>query len=149
MLTRLFHLLISAGLLLTLAGLASAQAIKGSLLGNISDSSGAAAAGATVTLTETRTNISLNTTTNQDGNYVFSNIKEGVYRIEATLKGFKKVIRENVSVDVNTTVRVDLTMQVGDLSETVTIEASAEPLLQTDRADTGRLIEPSRSPSCR
>lgn len=123
------------------AGWGAAQAIKGSLLGNISDPSGAAAAGATITITETRTNISSTTTTNQDGNYVFSNIKEGSYRIEATLKGFKKVVRENVTVDVNTTVRADLTMQVGELSETVTVEASVEPLLQTDRADTGRLIE--------
>lgn len=117
------------------------QAVKGSLLGTISDSNGAAAVGATVTLTETRTNIISATTTNSDGNYVFSNIKEGVYRVETSLKGFKKVARENVQVDVNTTVRVDLVMQVGEVSETVTIEASAAPILQTDRADTGRLIE--------
>ena len=53
------------------------QAVKGSLLGTITDSNGAAAAGATVTITETRTNITAMTTTNADGNYVFSNIKEG------------------------------------------------------------------------
>ncbi len=117
------------------------QAIKGSLLGSISDSNNAAAVGATVTITETRTNITSTTTTNSDGNYVFSNIKEGVYRVESSLKGFKKVARENVQVDVNTTVRVDLVMPVGEVSETVTIEASAAPILQTDRADTGRLIE--------
>ena len=81
------------------------------------------------------------TTTNADGNYVFSNIKEGVYRVETSLKGFKKVARENVQVDVNTTVRVDLVMQVGEVSETVTIDAGVAPTLQTDRADTGRLIE--------
>lgn len=119
----------------------SAQAVKGSLLGTILDANGAAASGATVTLTETRTNITTTTTTNADGNYVFANIKDGVYRVEATLSGFKKVTRENVQVDVNTTVRVDLTMQVGQVSETVTIEASSAPLLQTDRADTGRLLE--------
>src|SRR5215813_903632 len=120
---------------------AAGQAVKGSLLGTITDSNGAAAIGATVTATETRTNIAITTTTNQDGNYVFSNIKEGVYRIETSLKGFKKVAREDVLVDVNTTVRVDLVMQVGELSETVTIQAGIAPTLQTDRADTGRLIE--------
>jgi hypothetical protein len=130
--------------ILALTGVYSAvfgQAVKGSLLGAITDSNGAAAVGATVTLIETRTNITSTTTTNADGNYVFSNIKDGVYRVESTLKGFKKVARDNVQVDVNTTVRVDLVMQVGEVSETVTVEASAAPILQTDRADTGRLIE--------
>jgi hypothetical protein len=117
------------------------QAVKGALLGTITDSNGAAAAGATVTATEIRTNITVTTTANTDGNYFFTSIKDGVYRVEATLKGFKKVVRENVDVDVNTTIRVDLSLQVGDVSEVVNIEASAGPLLQTDRADTGRLLE--------
>lgn len=128
-------------LLFGMANSVAAQAVKGSLLGTITDSSGAAAAGATVTATETRTNIAVTTATNQDGNYVFSNIKDGLYRVEATLKGFKKVVRDSVTVDVNTTVRVDLAMQIGDVTETVTIEASAGAILQTDRADTGRLLE--------
>src|SRR5262245_59708409 len=117
------------------------QAVKGSLLGTITDSNGATAAGATVTITETRTNITATTTTNQDGNYVFANVKDGVYRVEASQKGFKKVVREGVIVDVNTTIRVDLDLHVGDVSETVTIESTSAPLLQTDRADTGRLLE--------
>jgi hypothetical protein len=135
--------ILSLCLSLTLGGALAgyAQAVKGSLLGTINDSSGAAAAGATVTITETRTNITATTTTNQDGNYIFSNVKDGVYRVEATQKGFKKVVREGVVVDVNTTIRVDLDLQVGEVSEQVTIEGGAAPILQTDRADTGRLIE--------
>ncbi|MFN0109198.1 MAG: carboxypeptidase regulatory-like domain-containing protein [Blastocatellia bacterium] len=119
----------------------SAQAVKGALLGTITDSNGATAIGASVTATETRTNISVTATTNADGNYAFTNIANGVYRIEASLKGFKKIVRNDVTVDVNTTVRVDLALPVGEVTETVTIEASSAPLLQTDRADTGRLIE--------
>lgn len=134
-------LMFFAMVLISASSVAHGQAVKGALLGTISDSTGAAAAGATVTATETRTNTVISTITNQDGNYVFSNIKNGVYRIEASQKGFKKVVRENVLVDVNTTIRVDLAMQVGEVTETVTIEASSAPLLQTDRADTGRLIE--------
>jgi hypothetical protein len=126
-------------LLLPLTG--QAQAVKGALLGTITDANGAAAAGATVTATEVRTNIVLTTTANGDGNYSFPNIKDGVYRVEAAQKGFKKVVRENVIIDVNTTVRVDLDLPVGEVSETVTIEATSAPLLQTDRADTGRLLE--------
>ncbi|MFN0084223.1 MAG: carboxypeptidase regulatory-like domain-containing protein [Blastocatellia bacterium] len=135
------ELILVALVLISAGSIARGQAVKGSLLGTISDSNGAAAAGATVTATEIRTNIVTTTITNQDGNYVFSNIKNGVYRVEASQKGFKKVVRENVLVDVNTTIRVDLSMQVGEVTETVTIEASSAPLLQTDRADTGRLIE--------
>ena len=124
-----------------MSAVVSAQAVKGSLLGTITDSNGAAAAGATVTLTETRTGITANTATNSDGNYAFPNVKDGVYRVEATQKGFKKVVRENVIVDVNTTVRIDLNLPVGEVNESVTVTADAAPLLQTDRADTGRLLE--------
>jgi hypothetical protein len=117
------------------------QAVKGALLGTITDSSGAAVIGASVTIKETRTNLSFTTKTNEDGNYTFSSIQDGVYSIEASLQGFKKVIQENIQVKVNTTVRVDLTLQIGAVTETVSVEASNEPLLQTDRADTGRVIE--------
>jgi hypothetical protein len=120
---------------------AHAQAVKGSLLGTVSDPSGAAASGANITITETRTGISSSTTSNASGNYVFSSLQDGTYRIETSLKGFRKVVQEHVEVKVNTTVRVDVTLLVGEVSETVTVEAGQEPLLQTDRADTGRLLE--------
>src|SRR5262245_14923376 len=135
---RLFLLALTCVSVFTIA---TGQAVKGSLLGTITDANGAAAAGATVTITETRTNISATTATNADGNYVFINVKDGVDRVEATQKGFKKVVREGVIVDVNTTVRVDLALQVGEVSEQITIQADVAPLLQTDRADTGRLLE--------
>jgi hypothetical protein len=128
-------------LLLGVSTIVQGQAVKGSLLGTVTDSTGAAAAGATVTITEVRTNVTATTTANEDGNYVFATVKEGVYRVEATQPGFKKVVRENVVVDVNTTVRVDIDLPVGEVTESVTVEAGAPPLLQTDRADTGRLIE--------
>ncbi|HEY7181092.1 MAG TPA: carboxypeptidase-like regulatory domain-containing protein, partial [Blastocatellia bacterium] len=135
------RLLLLALICVSVVTIVAGQAVKGSLLGTIIDSNGAAAAGATVTITETRTNISATTAANADGNYSFPNVKDGVYRVEAAQKGFKKVVREGVIVDVNTTVRVDLNLQVGDVSESITVAADATPLLQTDRADTGRLIE--------
>ena len=73
--------------------------------------------GATVTITEQGTNIPASTVTNESGVYNFPNIKDGIYRVEAELTGFKKVLRENVRVDVNTTVRVDLELQTGEISE--------------------------------
>ncbi|MFN7948105.1 MAG: TonB-dependent receptor [Blastocatellia bacterium] len=137
---RFSQMIVTGALLLWLAGTGAAQAIKGTLLGNVTDSSGAAAASASVTITETRTGVSNTTTANADGYYVFSNLQDGVYRVEATAQGFRKVIRDNIEVKVNTTLRIDLALEVGAVTDTVTITTEA-PLLQTDRADTGRLIE--------
>jgi hypothetical protein len=137
--------LMRAACLLGLAALvtatpAGAQAIRGTLLGTITDSSGAAVPGATVTITEQGTSLVTNGVTNESGFYTFPNLKDGIYRVEAELSGFKKVVRENVQVDVNTTIRVDLALEAGDVSETVNVAAET-PAMQTDRADTGRLIE--------
>lgn len=117
-----------------------AQAVKGSLVGAITDASGGAIPGATVTITEVKTNISRTAVTNESGAYVFSNLQEGTYRVEAELTGFKKTVRENVDVLVNNTVRIDLALQVGEVSESLTVTDTV-PILQTDRADTGRSLE--------
>ena len=119
---------------------ASAQAIKGTLLGNVTDTSGAAVPNANVVITETRTGVSATATANAAGYYVFTNLQDGVYRVEASLTGFKKIVRDNVEVKVNTTLRTDLALEVGNVTDTVTITTEA-PLLQTDRADTGRLLD--------
>jgi hypothetical protein len=118
----------------------SAQAVTGTLLGNIIDSTGAAVPGATVTATETQTNISRSTTTNEAGYYLLASLTNGTYEVSAELTGFRKIVRKDVRVDVNTTVRVDLTLEVGGLTEDVTVAAET-PVLQTDRTDTGRLLE--------
>ena len=118
----------------------AAQAVTGTLLGNITDTSGAAVPGATVTATEVQTNISRTATTNEGGYYIFTSLQNGTFSVEAELAGFKKVVRQGVKVDVNTTVRVDLALEVGQVTEAVTVSAES-PLLQTDRTDTGRIIE--------
>jgi hypothetical protein len=122
------------------AGPAAAQAVKGGLLGNIVDQSGFALPGVTVTITEVNTNISYSAVTNTSGNYVFSNLKDGKYRVSAELSGFKRAVREGVEVPVNATPRVDLKMEVGAVEESVTVIGES-PLLQTDRADTSRIID--------
>jgi hypothetical protein len=126
--------------LLAIPSAASAQAVTGTLLGNVTDATGASVPGATVTAIETQTNISRTAVTNEAGNYIFSSLKNGTYSVEAELQGFRKVIRQNVRVDVNTTMRVDLKLELGQLTEAVTVAAET-PLLQTDRTDTGRLLD--------
>ena len=123
-----------------LTGGARAQAVRGTLLGTVQDAQGAPVPGATVTATETQTNVARSVVTNQSGNYVFANLKDGLYRVETGLSGFKKFAREGVDVKVNSTVRVDVVLEVGAMEETVEVVRETPPL-QTDRADTGRTIE--------
>ena len=117
-----------------------AQATRGSLVGTVTDTSGAQVPGTTVTITEVGTNIVTTGVSNENGAYTFPNLKDGLYRVAAELTGFKKVVRENVQVDVNTTIRVDFRLEPGDLAETLTV-TSESPALQTDRTDTGRVIQ--------
>jgi hypothetical protein len=125
---------------LAVPAVARAQAVRGTLLGNVSDTSSAAVPGATVTATDQGTNIASTTITNPDGLYTFPNLKDGIYRVEAELSGFKKVVRENVRVDVNTTVRIDFALEAGAITEVLTVSADPPPL-QSDRSDTGRIIQ--------
>ena len=81
-----------------LSGAAFAQAVRGTLLGTVHDSQGAPVAAAAVTAVETQTNISRSVVTNASGNYVFANLKDGLYRVEAELTGFKKFSRDGVEV---------------------------------------------------
>src|SRR6476620_4477090 len=114
MMKRVLSAAVAAACLAVLsAGSASAQAVRGGLLGNITDQAGLALPGVSVTVTETNTNISSTSTTNESGYYTFPSLKDGTYKVTAELAGFKKTVREGVIVDVNTTIRVDLKLEVG------------------------------------
>jgi hypothetical protein len=116
------------------------QAVNATLLGTVTDSSGAAVASVKVTITETNTGISHASQTNDSGNYVFPDLPPGTYTVTAEQTGFKRASRAGIDVIVNTTGRVDLVLQPGNVSETVIVEAET-PILQTERADTGRKLE--------
>lgn len=120
--------------------LAFGQAVTGSLVGTVTDSSGAAVPNAKVSLAETRTGIAQNTTSNQSGNYSFPSLPPGNYRVEVELQGFRKAVKSGIDVLVNSTVRADLEMTPGAVTEVVDVRAEGA-LLQTDRSDTGRKIE--------
>jgi len=134
------YLVLIVALLFASVSGASAQAVTGTLLGTVTDSESLPVPGAAIAITEVNTNIRSEVTTNSNGNFVFSSLRNGVYRVEAELQGFRKALREGVEVQVNTTVRVDLRLTVGAVAETVTV-VGEPPLLQTDRTDTGRIIE--------
>src|SRR5256884_2280603 len=116
------------------------QAVNATLLGSVTDSSGAAVANAKVTLAETNTGISHTSQTNDSGNYVFPDLPPGTYAITAEQSGFKRASRTGIDVIVNTTERVDLVLQPGNVTDTITVQAESH-ILQTERADTGRKLE--------
>ncbi len=117
-----------------------AQAVDGNLTGTVTDSTGAAVPNAKVTLTETTTSVSRAASTNESGNYTFPNIPPGSYSVSVEVTGFKKTTRTGVDVLVNSTIRVDLSVQPGNVTESIEVKAEAA-LLQTETADTGRKIE--------
>jgi len=127
-------------LCLALTGSLHGQAVTGSLLGTVTDSSGGAVPNAKITITEVNTGSGRSTEVNDSGNYSFPSLEPGTYKIAAECTGFRTTVREHVVLLVNTTVRADLVLQPGQINETVTVTAESA-LLQTDRSDTGRKIE--------
>ena len=116
------------------------QAVNATLLGTVTDSSGAAVANAKVVATESATGLFHESVTNESGNYTFPDMVPGTYAITAEAKGFKKTERTNIDLITNTSARVDLAVQPGDVAETVMV-TTAPPELQTDRADISTAIE--------
>jgi hypothetical protein len=127
-------------LILVLQSAVYSQAVTGSLLGTVTDSTGGLVPNARVTITEVNTGVSRTAETNASGNYTFPNLPPGTFSVAVEQPGFKRETRAGVSVLVNTTVRVDVSLQPGDISETINVAADTSAL-QTDRSDTGRKIE--------
>jgi len=137
---RLHFLCFAVLVAMLCASLAFSQAVNSTVLGTVTDSSGAVVAGAKVTLTEADTNVSHTGQTNESGNFVFPDQPPGNYLVTVEMAGFKKGERRNIALLVNTTERVDIQLQPGEISETIEVTGAA-PVLQTDRADTGRNID--------
>jgi hypothetical protein len=110
-----------------------AQVLYGSIVGNVTDSTGAAVPGATVGITHGQTQAKRETTTDQNGGYRFQTIQPGTYKVVVGLTGFSTFNRD-VDVSPNNVTRVDVGLQIGQLTENVTVETST-PVLQTDRAE--------------
>lgn len=133
-------LLLAVFVLSGLGTTAHAQVLKAQVLGTISDTTGAIIPGAKIVLTEQQTNSSREGETNESGLFIFTNLDPGLYQVEVEVEGFRKAVRADIDVLPNTTVRVNLSLEPGIVTEVVTITDTA-PILQTDRADTGAKIE--------
>ena len=119
---------------------AFAQFDSATVLGAIRDSSGASMPGVTVTLKNIDTGLSVTAQTDGDGNFQFTNVRIGNYRVSAEKQGFSTAVAERVNVTVNARQRVDLTMQPGAVTESVVITDAAQ-LLETDSSGRGQLVQ--------
>ena len=113
---------------------ASAQVLYGSIVGTLTDQTGAVIPKATVTVTNTSTGLSRQATTDTAGYYSIPNLLEGTYDVAITATGFKTYTQRGVNVPINAATRVDAVIQVGALAEEVSVEATSA-LLQTTRSD--------------
>src|SRR5215469_1877760 len=116
-----------------------AQTNNGAIAGSILDSSGAAIVGAQVTATGVETHSVYNVVSSSTGAYRLSDLVLGSYDIVVSAPGFKEAKRTGVLVQINTTAALDITLQPGDVKETVTVEADA-PTIQTDTSEIGTVI---------
>jgi outer membrane receptor protein involved in Fe transport len=117
-----------------LAAPAAAQVLYGSLVGTVTDATDAVVPKATVTITNKATGVSRETTSDEAGRYALLSALAGSYDLKVAASGFKTLTRTDVTVTINTVSRLDLRLEVGTLTEQVTVQASAA-LLQADKSD--------------
>jgi Carboxypeptidase regulatory-like domain/TonB dependent receptor len=124
------------GVLLALAvpRASHAQVLYGSLTGNITEQTGAVVSGAKVEALNVNTGVTKETTSDEAGRYLFSDLQPGVYKVTIAAVNFKTLVQEDVRIDANTVRRIDAQLQTTGVSETVAVSA-ASVTIQTDRAD--------------
>ncbi|HXJ42517.1 MAG TPA: carboxypeptidase-like regulatory domain-containing protein, partial [Bryobacteraceae bacterium] len=139
-LQRLLSGALTATVALTLAASSLfGQAFYGTVVGTVTDPSASALHGATVTLINSGTQERRQGQTDNAGAYQFPNLVPATYRVEVELTGFKRAAVPAVEVTVSGTVRADVIMQLGDMTQSIEVEASA-PLLQTENASLSQAV---------
>jgi len=137
-------LLLGMSLGLCAPAIAAGQQFRGTLVGTVSDPSGALVRGAKVTLIELETNASLATETNSEGFYVLQYIPPGRYRLQIAAAGFQPVTVAHVEIRVGDRVTLDQRLEIGRLESTIVVAGDATPLLQTGSASLGQVVDRRR-----
>ncbi len=125
---------------LLLPAILAAQEYRASLMGRVLDPSGAPVPSVSIVLTNLGTQYAYRTTSNEQGNYLITLIEPGNYTLEAEASGFRKLIKEGISVQTGEKMTMDLRLEVGAVTESITVRAEA-PLLQTASADIAQVID--------
>jgi outer membrane receptor protein involved in Fe transport len=118
----------------------SGQTVRGTIVGIVRDVSGAVISNASVTLLNQGTNVSSSALTTAQGEYTFTNVDPGTYRVTARVAGFKLAAVENIELFVNQTIREDFALELGDVNTEVSVEAHATAV-QTDSSEVGSVVD--------
>ena len=111
-----------------------AQSDRGAITGTMSDATGAVIPGVSIVATNVETSARYETVSTETGNYTLAQLPSGLYQLTAELPGFKKYVRQGISVLVAQTIRLDASLDVGSNNESVTVTEAA-PLLKTDSTE--------------
>ena len=130
----LFVVAVSAALLTISSPRLMAQAVYGSIVGIVTDASGAAVPSARVTITDVGRDVTNTTVANESGNFMQRYLIVGRYRIRVEAPGFKAFVQENVNVSVDTEVRVEARLEIGEVTQTVEVTTEVG-ILKTERSD--------------
>ncbi len=122
------------------AARAQAQSGAGSISGTLQDPTGAVISGATVTVTNTATKVSQTTQSGSEGVYAFPILPVGQYSIEVSQSGFKPYRRTGLVIDVNTKLQADISLQLGDQSQQVTVQAESAVQVETQSTQMGDVV---------
>ena len=131
------RIVVIVAVLIALTGLprsAVAQAVYGSIAGTVVDPSGGALPGVSVTVTSVERKTTDTIVTNETGRYVKERLLPGTYEVKVELSGFKQSVYPSIRVNVDTQTTLDVKLEVGAVTEAVTVEGFT-PILKTDRAD--------------
>src|SRR4051812_14139018 len=120
---------------------ARAQATAGTILGTVTDTSGSTIAGTKVTVLNVDTGLSRSVLTDSTGNYQFPLLLPGRYNISGESAGFRKAVITAVVLQVNQEARFDMQLELGEISQAVTVNAEGVVLVQTDDATLGQVVQ--------
>src|SRR5260370_1256984 len=137
---RMYLALLPVAVFWTTAVPALAQEARATLSGTITDSSGSAIPAAQVRIINTETAIAFTAVSNDAGQYRFLFVNPGTYRLTVEKSGFRSLVREGIDLSLGQAGTLDVALQVGTQSETVTVVAQA-PLLEAEKADRGMVVD--------
>ncbi|RPJ63440.1 MAG: carboxypeptidase regulatory-like domain-containing protein, partial [Acidobacteria bacterium] len=139
----LFLYLLVAALVVTANVNLAAQETRATLLGRVLDATGGVIPGVTLTATNVETNVATLSITNDEGLFRIPFLLPGQYEVKAELTGFKTAVRKGITLNISSEVSLDLVLEVGEMSQSVTVTAS-EPVLNTSSASVGQVIDNRR-----
>lgn len=133
-------LIVAVACLIFCSPVSYAQNPNATVTGRVTDPTGSVVSGASVVLISIDTHLPYKAETNRDGIYRLTSLLPGIYRAEVTMSGFKTLVRDDVRLHVQDDISLDFPLQVGSVSESVTVQ-SGEPLLQTETSSLSQVVE--------